>query len=85
MGKRKNEKISEAVAVLLAVVILAFAAGPSARADDVCERALVKCLVDAAVAAVLSGPEAGAAFALACLNGYTWCLMYYQEFEKQDV
>ena len=52
------------------------------QAEDICEKAFTKCLVDAAIALILTGPQAAAAFATGCVNGYIWCLKYYVDFGR---
>ena len=61
---------------LLALVFLLSAFAPSLEAG-VCERALQKCTVDAAIAGITGGIVAGFAWGAACLAGYDWCLRYY--------
>jgi hypothetical protein len=83
MKNTKGRKISKVLAAVSVFLILGFVVTSAGWADTTCEKALVRCLVDAAVATILSGPETGAAYVLGCLNGYTWCLLYYLEFVEK--
>lgn len=69
------------LAVLIFFVFFG-AAAPSAQAENVCEKALAKCLMDAVVSLILSGPQTAAVFAAGCVNGYVWCLKYYVDFQR---
>ena len=77
MKKNSCRRQAKALASALVFLILGLAFAPAVQADDVCEEALTKCLVDAVVALIISGPQAAGAYALGCLNGYTWCLKYF--------
>jgi len=83
MNGQKNKKASKVLPAVLIVLILVPGFNPAWGTDAICEKALVKCLVDAAVATILSGPEAGAAYVLGCLNGYAWCLTYFLELVRE--
>ena len=71
--KRKGNTILVGVLVLI-FLISVFA--PSLDAG-VCERALQKCAVDAAIAGITGGFVPGLAWGSVCLAGYNWCLHYY--------
>ncbi|MFC2167962.1 hypothetical protein ACFLRW_03180 [Acidobacteriota bacterium] len=77
ISKKRTVKFT---ASALIVLVLFCVAAPSAHAESICRRALTKCLVDAAIALILSGPQAAAIFASGCLNGYIWCITYYVDF-----
>jgi len=79
---KKNTKSRAAkwTAGALIVLVLLCVGIPSAHADRICKRALTKCLVDAAIALILSGPHTSAIYATGCFNGYVWCLTYYVDF-----
>lgn len=83
MKRTKNRRISKVLAAVSIFLILGFVVTSAGWADSICEKALVRCLVDAVVATILAGPETGAAYVLGCLNGYTWCLMYYLDFVEK--
>jgi hypothetical protein len=83
MKRTKDRRISKVLAAVSVFLILGFVVTSAGWADSLCEKALARCLVDAVVATILSGPETGGAYVLGCLNGYTWCLMYYLEFEEK--
>jgi len=61
---------------LLVCVLLILGAAPSLDAG-VCERALQKCAIDAAIAGITGGAFAGLSWASLCLAGYDWCIRYY--------
>lgn len=75
--KRKTVKLTASV---LIVMVLLCAWAPSAHADSICKRAMSKCLVDAFIVLILSGPQVSAIYASGCFNGYIWCLTYYVDF-----
>ena len=64
----------------LIVLVLLCAGVPSVQAEGLCRRAMTKCLVDAAIALILAGPQTSAIYATGCFNGYIWCLTYYVDF-----
>lgn len=83
MMKKINVKTTAKVMVgALAFWVLFCVSAPSLQADGVCAKALVKCMADAVVSLIISGPQTFAAYAGGCLNGYLWCLEYYVDFEK---
>ncbi len=65
--------------VAVGLIFCLFLFGPSlfASEKEECDKALVKCSVDAVIAGILSGPQTFLLFASGCLMGYTWCLKYY--------
>lgn len=67
-------------ASVLIVCVLLFAWAPSIHAENICRKAITKCLIDAVIALILAGPQTSAIFASGCLNGYVWCLTYYVDF-----
>lgn len=83
--KRSLKSMSAAV-LILALALLITVSAPAAMANDdisVCNKALVKCGVDAAIAGLLSGGTPMALLFMGCLIGYDWCLKYYWTyFEK---
>ena len=72
--KRRRGKVI--LVGLLVFVFMISALAPALEAG-VCERALQKCAIDAAIAGISGGVIAGLAWASACLAGYDWCLRYY--------
>jgi len=64
----------------LIVLVLLCAGAPSVQAESICRRAMTRCLVDAAIALILAGPQTSAIYATGCFNGYIWCLTYYVDF-----
>jgi len=66
--------------VLTAVVLLLIyaAAVPQTLSAGVCEKALGRCLTDAAISAILgANPAVFAVFSTSCFLGYSFCLNYY--------
>lgn len=80
MKNKTKRKAVKWTASALIVLVLLCAGAPSAQADSICRRAVIKCLVDAAIALILAGPQTAAIYATGCLNGYIWCLTYYVDF-----
>jgi hypothetical protein len=71
----KGRKI---VAGILAGFLFLTVFGLEKGTAGVCEKALLKCGVDAAMSGILSlSPLAFAVFSSACVMGYEWCLLYY--------
>jgi len=77
MKQFKKRKGSAILAGVLVFVFLISAFAPSLDAG-VCERALQKCAVDAAIVGITGGFIAGLVWGSACLSGYDWCLRYYR-------
>jgi len=76
MKRHKNKKRSLIVVGVLVFIFLLSAFAPALDAG-VCEKALQKCAIDAAIAGVSGGAFAGLAWGALCLSGYEWCLRYY--------
>lgn len=75
--KQIRKRRSKVILVgILVVIFLISAFAPSLHAG-VCERALQKCAVDAAIAGISGGVVAGLTWGSMCLAGYDWCLRYY--------
>ena len=49
------------------------------EANEMCEEAFEKCIVDAVVTLFIGGAPAFAYYAVGCFVGYSWCLRYYAE------
>ena len=75
----KQFKKRKGNAILLGVLVFVFVFSAFTPALDagVCERALHKCAVDAAIAGVTGGVITGLAWGSVCMAGYDWCLRYY--------
>jgi hypothetical protein len=73
--KLRGKRILAGALVVLALVVLSTAQ----LGAGVCEGALQRCLIDAALTTILSGPQAGAYYAGVCFLGYSWCLEYYKK------
>lgn len=80
--KKTIQTKNRLTAVVLILGMCLCVAFTPVHAGNICERAFTKCLVDAAIALILTGPQAAAAFAFGCVNGYIWCLKYYVDFGK---
>ncbi len=80
MKNKTKRKTVKWTASALIVLVLLCAGAPSAQAEDLCRRAMTKCLVDAAIALILAGPQTAAIYTAGCFNGYIWCLTYYVDF-----
>jgi len=65
--------------VVAGLIICLMVGSTSVFASDkgACDKALVKCGVDAVIAGILSGPQTFLLFYSGCLMGYSWCLKYY--------
>ena len=80
--KSKHKSIKWVAGALIVFVLLG-AWGPSVQAEKICEKAFSRCLLDAVISLILSGPQTSAIYASGCLNGYIWCLNYYVDFEQK--
>jgi hypothetical protein len=66
--------------VLTGVILLLIfmVATPQALTADVCEKALEKCIINAALAGLFSlSPAVFTYFSTSCLMGYSFCISYY--------
>jgi len=61
------------IGLLLAVILTA---GPALAGD--CEKGLIRCSIDAAIASLFGGVQNGIMYLSGCLMGYEWCLTYYE-------
>jgi hypothetical protein len=73
---KKRAARNLAAAGLIMCLILG-SASLFASETGVCEKALKRCGIDAAIAGLLSGPEMFLLYYSGCLMGYSWCLNYY--------
>ena len=73
-------KYKRTAAALTFILFVTALANLPAWADDnteICNKALLKCGVDAVIAGLLSGLPALAYTMMGCFIGYDWCLKYY--------
>ncbi len=77
---REKKVLKGVVAAALILVVIAvsgfFPLDLEARVG-LCEEALGRCAMDAAVAGLMGGAHAFGAYAAGCVLGYSWCLDYY--------
>lgn len=88
-GLRARKFTAAALALLTLMVILA----PQKLSADECEKALIKCAIDAGIPFVMGliaslisiniipfliGTVSSEAYLSFCLNGYLFCLIYYK-------
>jgi hypothetical protein len=74
MKKRKSKR---AFVVGLMLFVSIFLVSSASASGDVCRTALDKCMTDALIAGLFSGPQTFLVYSSGCLIGYTWCLKYY--------
>lgn len=72
-GKKKGILMIVALALVVGLYVGVF----PLHASETCERALVRCSVDAVVSLFFSGPSVFGLYSTGCLLGYAWCLKYY--------
>ena len=75
--KQFKKRKSTAILVGVLFFILLISAFATSLDAGVCQRALQKCAVDAAIAGITGGVLYGLAWGSVCLAGYDWCLRYY--------
>jgi len=73
----KYQRITAALILILFLTALAHLPALAQDNTEICNRALLKCGVDAVIAGLLSGMTTLAFTAMGCLIGYDWCLKYY--------
>lgn len=73
---KKRTAKSFIVAGLIFCLIL-WSTSVFASENEACDKAFVKCGVDAVIGGILSGPQMFLLIYSGCLMGYTWCLKYY--------
>lgn len=77
---RRNKVFKGALAASLVLAVIAvngFIPMELEARVGLCEEALGRCAMDAAVAGLMGGAHAFGAYAAGCLLGYSWCLEYY--------
>jgi hypothetical protein len=77
MKALKKRSVKSLVAACLVVCLIFCSSFVFASEKEVCDKALIKCGVDALIAGVLSGAQTFLLLYSGCLMGYTWCLKYY--------
>ncbi len=73
----KKPAVKSFVVVGLIFCLILWSPSVFASEKEVCDKALVKCGVDAVIAGILSGAQTFLLFYSGCLMGYSWCLKYY--------
>lgn len=63
---------------VLVVTLLGAMMTPALQANEVCEKAFKKCMVDALIVLIFSGFQTFFAYSTACVLGYDWCMRYYR-------
>lgn len=72
---KQNPKRLVVVGLIFSLIILC--SSPGFASKEVCEKALARCGVDAAIAGLFSGPQTFLTYYAGCFMGYSWCLKYY--------
>ncbi len=75
----KSKKIIGAAACVLLVGILSVVPVYASDNTAVCNKALLKCGIDTAIAGLLSGGTVMWLMTMGCLIGYDFCLKFYVE------
>ncbi len=73
---RTNHKVITAGVMIGLMFAMGLAAAPALAGN--CERALIKCGIDAAIAGLFGGLQSGLTYFSGCLIGYGWCLDYIE-------
>ncbi len=63
--------------LILACFLLFMAGAPLQMRAGLCERALRRCAVDAAIGGLFGGGVVFLAYSGGCIAGYDWCQRYY--------
>ena len=61
----------------LIVCLCLFMVSSVYASEDVCKKAVSRCVADAVKAGLVSGAQSFLIYLSGCLMGYTWCLKYY--------
>lgn len=61
----------------LVVILLGSMVTPALQANEVCEQAFKRCMVDALIVLIFSGFQTFLFYSTACALGYDWCNRYY--------
>jgi len=72
---KKSPKKLVVVGLIFGLIVLCSSSGFAST--EVCEKALSRCGIDAAIAGLFSGPQAFLTYYAGCFMGYSWCLKYY--------
>lgn len=63
----------------LVVILLGAMVTPALQANEVCDQAFKKCMVDAVIVLIFSGFQTFLAYSTACALGYDWCMRYFRK------
>ncbi len=78
----RSKRIASAAALILVLTLMAQVPVYAAGNTEICNKALLKCGVDATIAGLLSGGTAMLLMLMGCLIGYDFCLKYYFPIER---
>ncbi len=73
----KSKKIVLTAAFILLAAVITAVPVHAAENTNVCNKALLKCGIDAVIAGLLSGGTALLLISMGCIIGYEFCLKFY--------
>ncbi len=74
--KKGKSVFHKALVVTIALWMLSALLGANVLQAGICEDALMRCSIDAGIAALLGGWPTGLYYQMGCAIGYRWCLEY---------
>jgi hypothetical protein len=75
----RSHRVKNFVVTGLIICLIFWSTSVFASEKEACDKAFVKCGVDALIGGFLSGPQMFLFIYSGCLMGYTWCLKYYMQ------
>ena len=77
----RTQRIVTAAALIVILTLIVPVPTKAQGNQEICNKALLKCGVDATVAGLLSGGTTMLLMIMGCLIGYDFCLKYYVPFK----